>query len=61
MLNVVCGGLLLWGQFLLIYCDVYVCLVRNSGPFEIVYVRECQNVGEDSIRCIICCIDSGIF
>ena len=27
-------------HFLFIYCDVYVCLVWNSGPFEIVYVRE---------------------
>ena len=29
-------------HFLFIYCDVYVCLVWNSGPFEIVYVRECR-------------------
>ena len=29
-------------NFLLIYCDVHVCLVWNSGPFEIVYVRECR-------------------
>ena len=45
-------------NFLLIYCDVYVCLVWNSGPFEIVMF---ENVGEDSVICIICCIDSGIF
>ena len=29
-------------NFLLIYCGVYVGLVWNSGPFEIVYVRECR-------------------
>ena len=45
-------------NFLLIYCDVCVCLVWNSGPFlDIVCSR---NVGEDSVD-IFSCIDSGIF